>query len=210
MGELYRLDFPSGKSYVGITTRSAMWRFVDHCGTARRRGQFAVHNAIQKYGADEVKVVTLAVGSWDYLCEAEVRAIKVFGTKSPRGYNLTDGGEGVVGNVMSAEAKVLLSTMNLGKKLSSSTKDAISATMTARMANPSVRENISTKLKGKVVSDETKMKLSIAAKRRYESPEERTLASTRSTGRKVSEETCAKLSKSLNAYYARRDSNAGG
>lgn len=207
MPELYRLDFPNGKSYVGITSKTALKRFTDHASNARRPS-FAVHHAIKKYGVSSVVLNTLVIGDWEYLCEAEKRAIVVFNTKAPSGYNLTDGGEGVVGNVMSDEAKRLLSVFNTGKVMPEPTRSKISKTISARMNDPKVRKNISEKLKGKIVSEETKARLSAAAKRRYENPEERKKSSVRATGKVVSVETCEKLSRSLKAYNAQRKQNA--
>ena len=199
MAELYRLDFPNGKSYVGITRKGTFARFSEHLSEARNRPEFAVHHAINKHGLPDVK--TLAVGTWDYLKEAEKKAIKVFNTKAPKGYNLTDGGEGVTGNTMSVEARALLSVFNTGKVMTQEAKDKIAIAVTNRMAQPGVREQIAKKLSGKTVSEETKAKLSAAARRRYENAEERKKASDRMLGRKVSAETCEKLSRSLNAYY---------
>jgi len=206
MAELYRLDFPNGKSYVGITRQSAHARFSEHLSSARNRPEFAIHHAINKHGLPEVK--TLAVGGWDYLKEAEKKAIKVFNTKAPDGYNLTDGGEGVTGNVMSDESKAILSAFNTGKVMTQRAKDKIAVAVTSRMAQPGVREQIAKKLTGKIVSEETKAKLSAAAKRRYEDAEERKKLSDRMRGREVSAETCEKLSRSLTAYYDRVKQNA--
>lgn len=206
MAELYKLDFSNGKSYVGITRQESRARFSEHLSSARNRPEFAIHHAINKYGIPELK--TLAVGSWDYLKEAEKKAIKVFNTKSPNGYNLTDGGEGVVGNTMSDESKARLSALNTNKVMTQEAKDKIAAAVTIRMAKPGMREQIANKLTGKIVSKETRAKLSAAAKSRYADLEERKKSSDRMRGRKVSVETCEKLSRSLIAYHGKVKQNA--
>lgn len=98
MGALYRLDFPGGKSYVGITTRTAFERFQEHCRDAAKGRRNAVFSALRKYGSGSVAVRTLVdgIGDWELLCLAEVEAIDKFRTRAPFGYNMTAGGDGVI------------------------------------------------------------------------------------------------------------------
>jgi hypothetical protein len=96
MGCLYRIDFDNGKSYVGITTETAEKRFRGHYNSAYN---FSTTNnilfrAIRKYGINRLHVKTLAIAEdWGYLCYLEQRAIRIYKTKTPHGYNMTDGGE---------------------------------------------------------------------------------------------------------------------
>lgn len=98
MGCLYQLTSPAGKRYLGITTKTAEQRFASHiaamfCG---RRG--ALYSALRKYKPGNFKIETLVIANdWDYLANLETRAIAAFETKAPFGYNLTNGGEGVIG-----------------------------------------------------------------------------------------------------------------
>jgi len=91
MGTLYKLDFASSKSYVGITTWPIVVRFNGHASAALHGSKCAVHNAWRKHGVP--KLTVLAVVEDRILSEIEQRAISVFGTLSPKGYNLTSGGE---------------------------------------------------------------------------------------------------------------------
>lgn len=110
MGCLYRLDFPNGKSYVGITKESSARRFARHVRNALGGQTTALANAIRKYGAQSVTVTpVIEVEDWELLCLAEQEAIAKWATQSPNGYNLTEGGEGVVGHVHSAETRAKLS-----------------------------------------------------------------------------------------------------
>lgn len=98
MGSLYRLSFPSGKSYIGITTRRLSVRWAQHVRDARKGVLTRVQSAIRKYGPENVRVEELVrAQDLSYLYEMERRAIVAFGTKAPLGYNRTDGGEGVIG-----------------------------------------------------------------------------------------------------------------
>lgn len=70
----------------------------------------ALQNAIRKYGAEAfTRRVLVIADDWDYLCDLERKAIIAFDTLAPRGYNLTVGGEGVVGRVHTALAAVHMS-----------------------------------------------------------------------------------------------------
>jgi hypothetical protein len=111
MGCLYSLSFPSGKKYIGITAKSALARWGAHKARSRESLQYqAVQNAIRKYGHENVVVETLVVADdWDYLCSLEKSAIAAFCTMSPHGYNLTSGGEGVVGRKATNEQRARMS-----------------------------------------------------------------------------------------------------
>lgn len=93
---LYRLTFPSGKSYIGITSGAVKRRVVRHISQAKEGRRSAVSQAIRKYRTFKTEVLAVA-GDWTYLCDLEQRAIAAFKTMAPHGYNLTLGGEGVLG-----------------------------------------------------------------------------------------------------------------
>lgn len=94
---LYRLTAPTGKSYVGITTAPVNRRWREHARAAKNNSPFAIHAAIRKYGWNAFKKEILVIASFEYVKELEKKAVAAFGTKSPCGYNLTDGGDGVLG-----------------------------------------------------------------------------------------------------------------
>jgi hypothetical protein len=94
MGCLYSLTFPSGKAYIGISSRDAETRFTGHVKHATTGRRNAVHRAILKYGRDNVVVRTIVVASdLAYLKDLEKKAIMLYCTVSPHGYNMTNGGE---------------------------------------------------------------------------------------------------------------------
>lgn len=90
------MTFPNGKRYIGITVKTAARRRIVHLHHAHKGRPGALQSAIRKYGTFEMKVL-IEANDWPFLCEMERRAIVAFGTRAPLGYNLTDGGEGVVG-----------------------------------------------------------------------------------------------------------------
>lgn len=121
MGFLYKLTFPSGKSYIGITSKSIKRRIVHHVSCARRGGRWAVHAAIRKFGESSFEVQVLAeVDDWPQLCRMEVEAIREHQTKTPHGYNLSDGGEGFQGYKFTPEQRAASSRARKGKNLRNS------------------------------------------------------------------------------------------
>lgn len=106
MGCLYKVISPSNKEYIGISLSSALHRWKEHKISALQGRNGALQRAIRKYGENSFKVSTLVISNdREYLCLLEKRAIKVFKTKTPFGYNLTDGGEGIVGYDFTDEAR---------------------------------------------------------------------------------------------------------
>lgn len=98
MGQLYRLDFSNGKSYVGITINSAAKRYRRHAWRAANesaRAHLPVYLAWRKYGAPEL-IILADSDDWNELCTMETLAIFLHNTYVPNGYNRTYGGEGAV------------------------------------------------------------------------------------------------------------------
>ncbi len=148
-GFLYLLEFASGKFYVGITSRFPELRYRGHEKSAiRYDSPLPVYRAWRKYGAP--KLTVLAVLEKRMLAAAEKRAIRVYGTVVPGGYNIMSGGEGALlrSAVLSPEELLRRSQAMLGD---------------ANPVNkPGVRERISASLIGGVASEETKLKISSA------------------------------------------------
>jgi hypothetical protein len=121
--QLYKLDFPNGKSYIGITSRTAQKRFVGHIASSRNRPRGIVSFAIGKYGSENVALTVLGeCDNWELLCLAEIEAIEMLNTKSPNGYNLTDGGDGCLGRQKTAEEIEKIRRANLGRKATDEAK----------------------------------------------------------------------------------------
>ncbi len=98
MAVVYCLLFPNHKCYVGRTSKSADLRFRKHVRDAKGGLDRLVSRAILKYGAENVKVLILSENlPWNEAAEAEKKWIVRLNSKAPGGYNLTVGGEGVLG-----------------------------------------------------------------------------------------------------------------
>jgi len=89
-GLIYKLDFPSGKSYIGLTTQALKDRLASHLSRSSKCPQ--VKKAIAKYGWSRVVVTVLVELPKALLPEYEKKFIDIFDTYR-RGYNATPGGD---------------------------------------------------------------------------------------------------------------------
>jgi len=124
MGQLYKLDFPSGKSYIGITLYKAEDRVrrSNDCDSMR-----PICRAITKFGVANVKIEVLAeTNSWDELCWLEMMAIAGLGTMAPAGYNITAGGDGTPGVEITKERRAGISAKLKGVPKSAAARAAMS------------------------------------------------------------------------------------
>lgn len=98
MGALYRLIFPNGKSYIGITTQCPKVRFAHHVKDAQRKNPRGLLGRAIKEGQSPKIEVLLQANDWAYLVLMEKAAIAAFKTCKPLGYNNSIGGEGSRGH----------------------------------------------------------------------------------------------------------------
>lgn len=97
MGCVYLITSPSGKQYVGMTTRTLAERWAEHCAAARQGSDLLLARAIRKHEADALKVEVLHESDdQDELWALEVEEISRRSTAAPNGYNLTLGGDGMI------------------------------------------------------------------------------------------------------------------
>ena len=107
LGTIYKITcLISGKSYVGKTKRKLEKRICEHkCNDSK--GTSAIEVAIQKYGWEgNFSYEVLEVCPIEQLNEREIFWIAELNSKSPHGYNLTDGGEGLVNPSAETRAKM--------------------------------------------------------------------------------------------------------
>ena len=198
MGTLYKLTSPSGKSYIGISSKTTEQRWAKHKEHALgKRDNGALYAALRKYGCDNFKVETLVIcDKWDYLCDLEVKAIVAYGTKSPNGYNLTDGGEGVQGP-RDAKAKAAISAAQK-KRFENPEQRALMAEYAAKSAAKSRERHAANRIDG-LAPWEVKEK---ASRVRNGSPEHRALISARTKEAMSTPEVKAKLGVAARARAA--------
>jgi group I intron endonuclease len=118
----------NGKGYVGITTQPLHSRWQRHYSNAKTGGAQALARAIRKYGKEAFTVKMLAEApDWDALLVMECAAIEAYSTFAPtgHGYNLTLGGEGALGRILSEESRQKISLGKLGQPVSPETREAV-------------------------------------------------------------------------------------
>lgn len=172
MGTLYMLTSPAGKSYIGISSKTTEDRWAKHVEHALgKRESGALYAALRKYGHENFKLVTLVIADdWDYLCELERRAIAAFGTLAPAGYNMTLGGEGVVGprgedfrakvakaqKVRFANPEERRRMKRIAESIDPKTRAIAHAKAAATMRTPEYRERASARTKAQFASEESR------------------------------------------------------
>lgn len=105
---VYKLTSPSGKIYVGWTSRKLKKRLQDHMSEVRRGYQRPIQKALRKYPIDQwTQEVVLETVDYNESLKTEVESINKFNTTDPeKGYNISTGGEyGATGVKRSEENK---------------------------------------------------------------------------------------------------------
>lgn len=190
----------TGKSYIGKTNRSLFKRKIEHQSAVIHNSKFYFHNALRKYGIDNFKWEVIDQCLFpDILLELEKHYIKEFNSKIPHGYNLTDGGEGTCGHVVSPEARKKISIANKGYHHSIEAKIKISLALKGNKysfgIHPSLetRKKISVTSKGRLHSSQSKAKISLANTGKQRTAETKMKLSLANKGKKHSLETIKKM-----------------
>jgi group I intron endonuclease len=177
----------NGKQYVGLT-KNLDRRHKEHLSA--NGSAPALHAAIKKYGADKF-IFSHICDAFDFeaACDLERMLIQQHNTKSPYGYNLTDGGEGVVGrplteNEVEQKRKFMLAyaasltVEERSEKFGWSKGRRLTSEQIEKIRESNKGKNI-----GKKPTEEVRAKMSAAQKSRTRSP--------------LSEETKEKIRQSL-------------
>lgn len=122
---VYKVDFPNGKSYIGITTYNLNYRKREHFYKVRRGSSNYFHNALKKYWKHNKWYVIDSTDCKEKLKNLEKSYIKEFDTMYPKGYNLTSGGDGFPDLIYTEEYRKKLSDAHTGYVMPQSQKDNI-------------------------------------------------------------------------------------
>lgn len=169
MGIIYRLTFPNNKIYIGLTMFNIEKRFNEHCRDANNGSECPIHNAIRKYGKDNIKKEIIdSAETMEELKKLEIKHISICNSLviNGKGYNQTIGGDGTNGykfndtqrqNASNAQKKRVIENPDcfikvskgniLYNKLHPEKAQTHSEYMTERLKNPKLREEHSDKLK---------------------------------------------------------------
>lgn len=161
---VYRHITPSGKSYIGITSKEPSKRWKEGQGYKTQ----VFYRAIEKYGWESIQHEILADG----LTEEEAKKIERFyiqsfmTTDSKYGYNVSIGGEGVMtGRKHSDQAKQKMSVAHkqipswwIGKKLSEEHRKHLSESHMGSVQSEETKRKRAEKLKGHKVNIDSLVK----------------------------------------------------
>jgi group I intron endonuclease len=111
-GQIYKItNTLNGKSYIGMTKGLGIKRWKTHLYSASNYSKSAIHRAIHKYGREVfiIEIIASGIHDWEELGQLEFEKIREFGTITPNGYNLCEGGYGAPGAKWSIEARIAVS-----------------------------------------------------------------------------------------------------
>lgn len=156
---VYKHTSPSGKVYIGITSRNVKERW--NYGQGYRNNEH-LWRSIQKYGWKNFEHTILYENlTKSQACEKEKELIAFYkSTNSEYGYNHSVGGEyGSNGIKHSPETIEKIRNSNIGKKRSAETRERIRKSKIGFKISEEARRKQSLAIKGRKFSDETKEKI---------------------------------------------------
>lgn len=155
-GYIYKITSPTGKIYIGKTSRlkDRISKYRNCNGISEQK---MIYNSIKKHGWEnhifEV-VIEAPIDQLSYLELFYIDKLNTFHYVNPNGMNLTKGGEGTYGRKDSLETKTKRANSLKGKHHSEQTKQLMSELKKGKPSNS----------KGIPCSDEKKQKISQANK----------------------------------------------
>jgi group I intron endonuclease len=186
---LYVIEFPNGKRYFGITSKTIRHRWMRHCSDARRGSNLPVHQAIMRYGTNNLVPQVLALGEKHEILSLEIEFIRFFRTTDrSQGYNVGLGGE------TSPMSSPEVAAKRAGRRHSAETLK--------KMSKPHIMTDagrlVLSSRAGIPLSEKTRDKIRVARANQIITPESNLKRSQTQTGRKVSLETRQKMSATRN------------
>jgi group I intron endonuclease len=155
----------NNKIYIGLTTKDLSKRIAEHVSENRSY----IQKALNKYGIQSFNVSVIdSAESREILCEKERYWIQHYNCKVPNGYNLTDGGDGLV-NPSEIVRKRISDTLKkkhlvtkgfTGRKHTEESKRKTSESCRKTLAFPEIRKKMSDAGKGRRLSGEHKLNIS--------------------------------------------------
>lgn len=137
---LYLLTFPNGKSYVGVAKRPNV-RLRQHRKNAETGKSFALSQAWRKHGAPTMQIVGKAA-NYETAFAMEVALIKQLNTKAPNGYNMTDGGDSLIGVIRGEEWRAKVAARNRKRGADPSERETRSQMTRMHWTDPEYRARV--------------------------------------------------------------------
>ena len=111
-GSIYKIEFPNGKVYIGLTTTSLEQRKKEHKSCAKCGDPRPLYNALRKHNmVNTFELIEIdTADNKEELCEKEMGYILMYRSfEREYGYNRTIGGEGTNGYVFTKEDRQKMS-----------------------------------------------------------------------------------------------------
>jgi hypothetical protein len=176
-GSIYKIVFPNGKHYIGLTTTSLEQRTKEHKYCAKNGDTKCLYNALRKYDMiDTLELIEIDIAeTLEELREKEIGYIIEYNSyyMNRNGYNMTYGGDGINGYVFTEEDNRKNSERR--KKYYEDNPEArqqVSEKSTKQWENQEAREQMS-EIKKKYFEEnpEARQQMSEIKKKYYENPE---------------------------------------
>lgn len=118
----------NNKVYIGITSKGISARWKEHLWNAEHGCPFKLHNALRKYGKENFTIELIDFcNSWEELTEKEKYYIAQYkSTEDEFGYNLTEGGDGTIGRIVTDETREKIRQKAIGREVSDETRQKLS------------------------------------------------------------------------------------
>jgi len=112
-GFIYKIVFPNGKHYIGLTTTSIEQRKRQHNKEAKYGTEYCLYKAIRKHNMiDDIELIEIdTADTKEELKEKEIRYIQEYNSyyMNGSGYNMTCGGDGLNGYIYTEDDKQKMS-----------------------------------------------------------------------------------------------------
>jgi hypothetical protein len=177
-GSIYKINFPNGKHYIGLTTTSLEQRTKEHKKSSKSGDAKCIYNAIRKYEmVDTLELIEIdTADTVEELCEKEIGYIIEYNSyyMNENGYNMTYGGEGTNGYIFTEEDNKKNSERQKKRFENPEVIKKQSEALKKYFENPEARQkNSESKIKYFEENPDAREKCSEAQKKRFENPEER-------------------------------------
>lgn len=137
---IYEHISPSGKIYVGITSKKSLnARWEGGNGYIRCK---LFYKAIQKYGWDNIEHNVIATGLGEKTAKNMERDLIAFYKARGISYNITDGGDGIVGVPKSDLQRKTVGNIWKGKQIPSAIREKMSKAHLGVPLNKAHKDNI--------------------------------------------------------------------
>ena len=177
-GLIYKIEFPNGKNYIGLTTTSLEQRKREHKSCAKNSDTKCLYNALRKYDMiDTFELIQIdTADTIEELCEKEMKYIFEYNSyyQNKNGYNMTYGGEGNNGYVCTEEDRKKISESQKKRFENPNEIQKISEAAIKRFEDPEERIRHSVRMKQRIEDNpELKKKFSESQKERFKDPQEK-------------------------------------